>query len=94
LSISDAEAFSFCKYRPAWCRFKLIQLFFKQRATMFALDIYKARFNPDASDQKLISVSKISGTLLASQEIARRITYLALRLHIRIPGDQPHEKSG
>lgn len=34
-------------------------------ATMFALDIYKARFNPDADDQKLISVSKISGTLLA-----------------------------
>lgn len=34
-------------------------------ATMFALDIYKARFNPDADDQKLISVSKVSGTLLA-----------------------------
>lgn len=34
-------------------------------ATMFALDIYKARFNPDADDQKLISVSKIAGTLLA-----------------------------
>lgn len=34
-------------------------------ATMFALDIYKARFNPKADDQKLISVSKISGTLLA-----------------------------
>jgi SSS family solute:Na+ symporter len=34
-------------------------------ATMFALDIYKARFNPDADDKKLISVSKISGTLLA-----------------------------
>jgi solute:Na+ symporter, SSS family len=34
-------------------------------ATMFALDIYKARYNPDADDKKLISVSKISGTLLA-----------------------------
>ncbi|RSD26715.1 solute:sodium symporter family transporter [Mesobacillus subterraneus] len=34
-------------------------------ATMFALDIYKARFNPKADDQKLISISKIAGTLLA-----------------------------
>jgi len=34
-------------------------------ATMFALDIYKARFNPEADDRKLISVSKIAGTLLA-----------------------------
>ena len=34
-------------------------------ATMFALDIYKARFNPGADDRKLISVSKIAGTLLA-----------------------------
>lgn len=34
-------------------------------ATMFALDIYKARFNREADDAKLISVSKISGTLLA-----------------------------
>lgn len=34
-------------------------------ATMFALDIYKSRFNPDADDKKLISVSKISGILLA-----------------------------
>jgi solute:Na+ symporter, SSS family len=34
-------------------------------ATMFALDIYKARFNSEADDRKLISVSKIAGTLLA-----------------------------
>ncbi|MBT2637729.1 solute:sodium symporter family transporter [Bacillus sp. ISL-39] len=34
-------------------------------ATMFALDIYKARFNPEADDRKIISVSKIAGTLLA-----------------------------
>ncbi len=34
-------------------------------ATMFALDIYKARFNPEADDRKLISISKIAGTLLA-----------------------------
>lgn len=34
-------------------------------ATMFALDIYKARFNPEADDRKLISVSKVAGTLLA-----------------------------
>ena len=34
-------------------------------ATMFALDIYKARFNREADDRKLISVSKIAGTLLA-----------------------------
>ncbi|HAQ07550.1 MAG TPA: solute:sodium symporter family transporter [Bacillus bacterium] len=34
-------------------------------ATMFALDIYKSRFNPEADDKKLISVSKIAGTLLA-----------------------------
>ncbi|WP_102261418.1 solute:sodium symporter family transporter [Mesobacillus jeotgali] len=34
-------------------------------ATMFALDIYKARFNHEADDRKLISVSKIAGTLLA-----------------------------
>lgn len=34
-------------------------------ATMFALDIYKALYNPDADDKKLISVSKIAGTLLA-----------------------------
>jgi solute:Na+ symporter, SSS family len=32
---------------------------------MFALDIYKARFNREADDRKLISVSKIAGTLLA-----------------------------
>ncbi|WLR54261.1 solute:sodium symporter family transporter [Mesobacillus subterraneus] len=34
-------------------------------STMFALDIYKARFNREADDRKLISVSKIAGTLLA-----------------------------
>ncbi|WP_257535815.1 solute:sodium symporter family transporter [Mesobacillus foraminis] len=34
-------------------------------ATLFALDIYKPRMNPDADDQKLISVSKWFGTVLA-----------------------------
>ncbi|GLB60845.1 sodium:solute symporter family transporter [Cytobacillus sp. NCCP-133] len=34
-------------------------------ATLFALDIYKPRINPEANDQKLISVSKWFGTLLA-----------------------------
>lgn len=34
-------------------------------ATLFALDIYKPRINPDADDQKLITVSKWFGTLLA-----------------------------
>ncbi|UOQ45508.1 solute:sodium symporter family transporter [Halobacillus salinarum] len=34
-------------------------------ATMFALDIYKPGFNPDASDEQLIRVSKFFGTILA-----------------------------
>jgi solute:Na+ symporter, SSS family len=34
-------------------------------ATLFALDIYKPHFNKDANDQKLISVSKKFGILLA-----------------------------
>lgn len=34
-------------------------------ATLFALDIYKPRINPEADDQKLISVSKWFGTGLA-----------------------------
>jgi solute:Na+ symporter, SSS family len=34
-------------------------------ATLFALDIYKPRINPDADDKKLIAVSKVFGTLLA-----------------------------
>ncbi|WRP07125.1 solute:sodium symporter family transporter [Rossellomorea aquimaris] len=34
-------------------------------ATLFALDIYKPQFNPDVSDQKLISISKWFGAALA-----------------------------
>ncbi len=34
-------------------------------ATLFALDIYKPRINPNADDKKLIQVSKVFGTLLA-----------------------------
>ncbi|WP_338780002.1 solute:sodium symporter family transporter [Metabacillus sp. FJAT-52054] len=34
-------------------------------ATMFALDVYKARFNPKVSDKKLIMVSQWFGTFLA-----------------------------
>lgn len=34
-------------------------------ATMFALDIYKPGFNPDASDEQLIKISKYFGTILA-----------------------------
>jgi SSS family solute:Na+ symporter len=35
-------------------------------ATMFALDIYKPQINPDANDEKLISVSKWFGTIIAA----------------------------
>ncbi|XXM70697.1 solute:sodium symporter family transporter [Lysinibacillus sphaericus] len=34
-------------------------------ATLFALDIYKPQFNPEVSDQKLISISKWFGAALA-----------------------------
>ncbi|WP_243387627.1 solute:sodium symporter family transporter [Bacillus kexueae] len=34
-------------------------------ATMFALDIYKPQFNPNASDEKLIKISKTFGWLIA-----------------------------
>lgn len=34
-------------------------------ATMFALDVYKPGFKPDASDEQLIRVSKYFGTILA-----------------------------
>ncbi|MGI8315964.1 solute:sodium symporter family transporter [Halobacillus mangrovi] len=34
-------------------------------ATMFALDVYKPGFKPDASDEQLIRVSKFFGTILA-----------------------------
>ncbi|MGD6878332.1 solute:sodium symporter family transporter [Bacillus infantis] len=34
-------------------------------ATLFALDIYKPRINPNVSDEKLISISKWFGTVLA-----------------------------
>ncbi|WP_347862039.1 solute:sodium symporter family transporter [Salimicrobium sp. PL1-032A] len=34
-------------------------------ATMFALDIYKPGFNPEASDEQLIKISKYFGTILA-----------------------------
>jgi solute:Na+ symporter, SSS family len=34
-------------------------------ATLFALDIYKPQFNPNVSDEKLISISKWFGTVLA-----------------------------
>ncbi|KPL60513.1 solute:sodium symporter family transporter [Rossellomorea vietnamensis] len=34
-------------------------------ATLFALDIYKPQFNPDVSDQKLITISKWFGAFLA-----------------------------
>ncbi|WP_082235512.1 solute:sodium symporter family transporter [Halobacillus massiliensis] len=34
-------------------------------ATMFALDIYKPGFRPEASDQQLVRVSKFFGTILA-----------------------------
>ena len=34
-------------------------------ATMFVLDIYKPHFNPKADDKKLITVSKVFGTIVA-----------------------------
>lgn len=39
--------------------------FVNSAATLFTLDIYKPKINPDISDEKLIKVAKIAGTVVA-----------------------------